>query len=54
MLKLKRKVPLETKKEGLAFLAENKKRPEVKITQSGLQYEVIREGIGSKPDLLQE
>ncbi|MGV3527502.1 MAG: FKBP-type peptidyl-prolyl cis-trans isomerase [Flavisolibacter sp.] len=31
------------------FLAENKKRPEVKTTASGLQYEVIREGNGPKP-----
>lgn len=48
-VKIEKEGPAKTKKEGLAFLAENKKRPEVKITQSGLQYEVIREGIGSKP-----
>lgn len=34
---------------GQAFLAENKKRPEVTETESGLQYEVIVEGTGSKP-----
>lgn len=34
---------------GEKFLAENKKRPEVKVTESGLQYEVITEGAGIKP-----
>jgi FKBP-type peptidyl-prolyl cis-trans isomerase FklB len=34
---------------GNAFLAENKKRPGVKTTASGLQYEVITEGTGIKP-----
>jgi FKBP-type peptidyl-prolyl cis-trans isomerase FklB len=34
---------------GKAFLENNKKRPEVKTTSSGLQYEVIREGTGIKP-----
>lgn len=36
-------------KQGEDFLAENAKRPEVKITASGLQYEVIKEGTGEKP-----
>jgi len=31
------------------FLAENAKKPGVKITQSGLQYEVLVEGNGPKP-----
>jgi FKBP-type peptidyl-prolyl cis-trans isomerase len=31
------------------FLAENAKKPGVKITQSGMQYEVIFEGNGPKP-----
>ncbi len=35
--------------EGLAFLEENKKRPEVTALQSGLQYEVIKMGEGPKP-----
>lgn len=35
--------------EGEKFLAENAKRPEVKTTASGLQYEVITEGTGAKP-----
>lgn len=34
---------------GEAFLAENKKRPEVVTTASGLQYEVLTEGTGEKP-----
>ena len=37
------------KAAGEAFLAENAKRPEVKTTESGLQYEVITEGNGDKP-----
>ena len=36
---------------GQKFLAENKKRPEVKVTRSGLQYEIITQGIGPKPTL---
>ncbi len=34
---------------GEQYLAENKKKPGVKTTPSGLQYEVIREGTGIKP-----
>ncbi|HLG41431.1 MAG TPA: FKBP-type peptidyl-prolyl cis-trans isomerase, partial [Chitinophagaceae bacterium] len=34
---------------GNAFLENNKKRPGVKVTASGLQYEVITEGTGIKP-----
>lgn len=34
---------------GKAFLAENAKRPEVKTTESGLQYEIMKEGTGAKP-----
>ncbi len=36
---------------GKKFLAENKKRPTVKVTKSGLQYEIITEGKGQKPTL---
>jgi len=36
--------------EGEKFLAENAKRKEVKTTASGLQYEVITEGTGEKPE----
>ncbi len=35
--------------KGEAFLAENKKRPEVIETASGLQYEVMVQGTGPKP-----
>ena len=35
--------------EGQAFLAANAKKPNVKTTASGLQYEVLTEGKGAKP-----
>lgn len=35
--------------EGEAFLAENAERDEVTVTESGLQYEVLREGEGDPP-----
>lgn len=35
--------------EGEAFLADNAKRDEVTVLESGLQYEVITEGSGEKP-----
>ncbi|MGB3155233.1 MAG: FKBP-type peptidyl-prolyl cis-trans isomerase, partial [Chitinophagaceae bacterium] len=35
--------------EGKKFLAQNKLKPGVKTTASGLQYEVIPEGTGIKP-----
>lgn len=46
----KRKVEGEKNlKESQAFLDQNKARPEVKTTASGLQYEVIKEGSGDSP-----
>jgi len=39
-----------SKVEGQDFLAENKKKPGVKETPSGLQYEVIEAGKGPKPN----
>lgn len=39
----------ENKEKGEAFLAENAKKDGVKVTDSGLQYEVIKEGNGPKP-----
>jgi FKBP-type peptidyl-prolyl cis-trans isomerase FklB len=39
----------ESKKLGLAFLAENKTKPGVITTASGLQYMVMKEGTGPKP-----
>jgi len=35
--------------EGEAFLAANAKKPDVKTTKSGLQYQVLVEGKGPKP-----
>ncbi|HIT14938.1 MAG TPA: FKBP-type peptidyl-prolyl cis-trans isomerase [Candidatus Avimuribaculum pullicola] len=37
------------KKAGEQYLAENAKRPEVRTTASGLQYEIIKEGEGASP-----
>lgn len=39
------------KKAGIAFLAENKKKPGVITLPSGLQYKVEKEGTGAKPKL---
>ena len=36
---------------GKKFLEENKKRPGVKVTKSGLQYEIITMGTGQKPTM---
>lgn len=36
-------------KEGEKFLAENKKNKNVKVTPSGLQYEVLTQGTGVRP-----
>ena len=38
-----------SKEEGAKFLAENALREGVKVTASGLQYEVIKMGKGKKP-----
>jgi len=37
------------KTDGEAFLAENKKKEGIVVTESGLQYEVLTEGSGEKP-----
>ncbi len=37
--------------EGEAFLAQNAERDEIKITESGLQFEVLEEGTGESPEL---
>lgn len=44
-----RKLGEKNKKEGEAFLAENKKKPGVKTLPSGLQYKVLTEGAGKSP-----
>lgn len=41
----------KNKEEGKAFLEANKKKKEVKVTESGLQYIVLKEGIGEKPTI---
>ncbi|MDE6490530.1 MAG: FKBP-type peptidyl-prolyl cis-trans isomerase [Muribaculaceae bacterium] len=38
------------KQAGEAFLSENAKRGEISVTASGLQYEVLVEGTGAKPE----
>jgi FKBP-type peptidyl-prolyl cis-trans isomerase FklB len=43
------KAGLENKEKGEAFLAKNAKEEGVKVTPTGLQYKVIKEGTGPKP-----
>ncbi|HTU41150.1 MAG TPA: FKBP-type peptidyl-prolyl cis-trans isomerase [Candidatus Aquilonibacter sp.] len=40
---------LENKKQGEAFLAENKTKDGVKTLPSGLEYKILKEGTGPKP-----
>ena len=47
--KAKAEKSAEAKKQGRAFLAENKLKPGVVTTNSGLQYLVLKEGTGPKP-----
>ena len=37
------------RESGEAFLMENAKRKEIQVTASGLQYEILKKGRGSKP-----
>ena len=46
---LEEKIAGEAKAAGEAFLAENAKREGVKVTESGLQYEVLEATLGQKP-----
>ncbi|WP_166424328.1 FKBP-type peptidyl-prolyl cis-trans isomerase [Paraglaciecola sp. 20A4] len=39
----------EAQEEGVAFLAENAKRDDVTVTESGLQYETVNTGTGEIP-----
>lgn len=39
----------QARAEGQAYLDENSQRENVQVTESGLQYEVIREGEGERP-----
>jgi FKBP-type peptidyl-prolyl cis-trans isomerase FkpA/FKBP-type peptidyl-prolyl cis-trans isomerase FklB len=43
------KVAAQNKSEGDAFLAKNKTAPGVKVTASGLQYQVVQAGTGARP-----
>jgi FKBP-type peptidyl-prolyl cis-trans isomerase FkpA/FKBP-type peptidyl-prolyl cis-trans isomerase FklB len=43
------KVAAQNKQEGDAFLAKNKTAPGVKVTASGLQYQVVTAGTGARP-----
>jgi len=44
----------KNKKDGEAFLAANKSKEGVKVTASGLQYKVLKEGTGPKPTATQK
>lgn len=48
--KMRAKLAEKNKKAGEDFLAENKKKDGVKTTESGLQYQVIKEGEGKQPN----
>ena len=43
------KLAAKNKAEGDAFLAKNRTQPGVKVTASGLQYQVITQGTGARP-----
>lgn len=43
------KIAAEHAEAEKKFMTENAKRPEVKTTESGLQYEIVSEGKGAKP-----
>lgn len=46
-----RKEAEENKKKGIAFIEENKKKPGITVTPSGLQYEIITPGSGTPPTI---
>lgn len=52
MIKLQADKVKPSIEEGNKFLAQNKLKPGIKTTASGLQYEVITEGTGIKPTAL--
>lgn len=41
----------ENKEKGIAFLEENKAKDGVQVTESGLQYKVVKMGNGKKPSI---
>jgi len=51
MMEKEKKKGEENIKKGETFLEENKKKDGVKVTASGLQYIVLKEGTGEKPTL---
>lgn len=46
----RKKLGEKNKKEGEIFLKENAQKEGVNVTKSGLQYKILREGTGPKPD----
>ena len=46
---MEKRMNAENIEKGKAFLAENQKKEGVKVTASGLQYEVLQEGNGKSP-----
>ncbi|GET26342.1 FKBP-type peptidyl-prolyl cis-trans isomerase [Prolixibacter sp. NT017] len=40
----------QNRKTSEDFLEKNVKKPEINVTESGLQYEIIKEGEGTVPD----
>lgn len=49
MMEVMERKTARMKDEGQKFLEENKKKPGVKVTESGMQYEVISAGTGKTP-----
>lgn len=43
------KVAMKNKTDGDMFLEKNKQQPDIKTTQTGLQYRVIKDGTGTAP-----
>ena len=50
-IKAQDKATKQRTKEGEKFLAENAERKEVIVLESGLQYEILKNGNGPKPNL---
>lgn len=46
---LEQKIAGAAKADGEKFLAENAKREGIKVTESGLQYEILEPSLGQKP-----
>jgi FKBP-type peptidyl-prolyl cis-trans isomerase FkpA len=49
MVEEQQKATEKNKTDGEKFLADNKAKPNIKTTASGLQYEVVTEGTGATP-----